>query len=169
MHDGQLQPGDGLRLHEQHGGGANLWCQPDDEHRHRRHIHQPDQSGLAREARRRDDGVARSRDLVLGELASPALPGDCGEALLLPGAGQAQFVVPGPARGGDIRAGGERTHPAERQPDEQRRTERFQRAEKQAMEAPVKLIGPLMMFIFPVTFIVLFFPIVSKFMSSGLL
>ena len=52
---------------------------------------------------------------------------------------------------------------------EQRRTERFQRAEKQAMEAPVKLIGPLMMFIFPVTFIVLFFPIVSKFMSSGLL
>lgn len=52
---------------------------------------------------------------------------------------------------------------------EQRRTERFQRAEKQAMEAPVKLIGPLMMFIFPVTFIVLFFPIVSKFMNSGLL
>ena len=52
---------------------------------------------------------------------------------------------------------------------EQRRTERFQRAEKLAMEAPVKLIGPLMMFIFPVTFIVLFFPIVSKFLNSGLL
>ncbi len=50
---------------------------------------------------------------------------------------------------------------------EQRRTERFQRAEKQAMEAPVKLIAPLMMFIFPVTFIVIGFPIVMKFLSSG--
>jgi len=50
---------------------------------------------------------------------------------------------------------------------EQRRTERFQRAEKQAMEAPVKLIGPLMVFIFPVTFIVIGFPIAMKFMSSG--
>lgn len=50
---------------------------------------------------------------------------------------------------------------------EQRRTERFQRAEKLAMEAPVKLIGPLMMFIFPVTFIVLGFPIVMKFLASG--
>jgi tight adherence protein C len=50
---------------------------------------------------------------------------------------------------------------------EQRRIERFQRAEKLAMEAPVKLIGPLMMFIFPVTFIVLGFPIVMKFLNSG--
>jgi tight adherence protein C len=50
---------------------------------------------------------------------------------------------------------------------EQRRTERFQRAEKLAMEAPVKLIGPLMMFIFPVTFIVIGFPIVMKFLNSG--
>jgi tight adherence protein C len=52
---------------------------------------------------------------------------------------------------------------------EQRRTERFQRAEKQAMEAPVKLIFPLVIFIFPVTFIVLGFPIVMKFMQEGLL
>ncbi|MCK9382151.1 MAG: type II secretion system F family protein [Sulfuritalea sp.] len=52
---------------------------------------------------------------------------------------------------------------------EQRRTERFQRAEKLAMEAPVKLIGPLMMFIFPVTFIVLGFPIAMKFLNSGIL
>lgn len=52
---------------------------------------------------------------------------------------------------------------------EQRRTERFQRAEKQAMEAPVKLIFPLVVFIFPVTFIVLGFPIVMKFMQEGLL
>ncbi|MDE1182024.1 type II secretion system F family protein [Paraburkholderia sp.] len=52
---------------------------------------------------------------------------------------------------------------------EQRRTERFQRAEKQAMEAPVKLVFPLLVFIFPITFIVLGFPIVMKFMQEGLL
>ncbi len=52
---------------------------------------------------------------------------------------------------------------------EQRRIERFQRAEKSAMEAPVKLIGPLMMFIFPVTFIVLGFPIAMKFLAMGTL
>jgi tight adherence protein C len=37
------------------------------------------------------------------------------------------------------------------------------------MEAPVKLIGPLMMFIFPVTFIVIGFPIAMKYMSSGMM
>jgi tight adherence protein C len=52
---------------------------------------------------------------------------------------------------------------------EQRRNERFQRAEKTAMEAPVKLVGPLVMFIFPVTFIVLGFPIFMKFLGEGLL
>ncbi|NKJ50363.1 secretion system protein F [Burkholderia sp. SG-MS1] len=52
---------------------------------------------------------------------------------------------------------------------EQRRSERFQRAEKQAMEAPVKLIFPLLVFIFPVTFIVLGFPIAMKFVQAGLL
>jgi tight adherence protein C len=51
---------------------------------------------------------------------------------------------------------------------EQRRNERFMRAEKLAMEAPVKLIGPLMMFIFPCTFIVIGFPIVMKFLKSGM-
>lgn len=52
---------------------------------------------------------------------------------------------------------------------EQRRDERFQRAEKMAMEAPVKLVGPLIMFIFPVTFIVLGFPIAMKFLGEGIL
>ncbi|KQQ91774.1 type II secretion system F family protein [Massilia sp. Leaf139] len=50
---------------------------------------------------------------------------------------------------------------------DQRRTERFQLAEKMAMEAPVKLIFPLVAFIFPVTFVVLMFPIAVKFMQSG--
>ena len=52
---------------------------------------------------------------------------------------------------------------------EQRRNERFQRAEKLAMEAPIKLVGPLIMFIFPVTFIVLGFPIAMKFLNEGIL
>lgn len=51
---------------------------------------------------------------------------------------------------------------------EQRRNERFQRAEKMAMEAPIKLTFPLIVFIFPVTFIVLGFPIAMKFMSEGM-
>ena len=51
---------------------------------------------------------------------------------------------------------------------EQRRTERFQRAEKKAMEAPVKLIGPLVIFIFPTTFMVLAFPILMKFLHEGM-
>lgn len=51
---------------------------------------------------------------------------------------------------------------------DQRRTERFLRAEKLAMEAPVKMLFPLIAFIFPCTFIVLFFPIVMKFMESGI-
>jgi tight adherence protein C len=51
---------------------------------------------------------------------------------------------------------------------DQRRAERFARAEKAAMEAPVKMLFPLIFFIFPCTFFVLFFPIVMKFMNSGL-
>lgn len=51
---------------------------------------------------------------------------------------------------------------------EQRRSERFLRAEKLAMEAPVKLLFPLIAFILPCTFIVLFFPIVMKFQNAGL-
>lgn len=49
----------------------------------------------------------------------------------------------------------------------QRLNERFQRAEKMAMEAPVKLVIPLVLFIFPLTFVILLFPIVVKFMSQG--
>ena len=51
---------------------------------------------------------------------------------------------------------------------EQRRTERFQRAEKLALEAPVKMLGPLIICIFPCTFIVIGFPIVTQLMKSGL-
>lgn len=45
---------------------------------------------------------------------------------------------------------------------DQKRIERFQHAEKLAMQAPVKLVGPLVLFIFPTTFIIIFFPIVTQ-------
>lgn len=51
---------------------------------------------------------------------------------------------------------------------EQRRAERFARAEKLAMEAPVKMLFPLIAFIFPCTFLVLGFPIAMKFMALGM-
>lgn len=51
---------------------------------------------------------------------------------------------------------------------DQRRIERFARAEKLALEAPVKLLFPLLAFIFPCVFIILLFPIVMKFMTLGL-
>lgn len=50
----------------------------------------------------------------------------------------------------------------------QRRRERFQRAEKLANQAPVKLLFPLVAFLFPVTFIILGFPLVSEIKDSGL-
>ncbi|OEC35693.1 hypothetical protein A7D25_07680 [Pseudomonas sp. 21C1] len=50
---------------------------------------------------------------------------------------------------------------------QQRLEERFQRAEKTAMQAPVKLIIPLILFIFPLTFVILLFPIAVKFMGLG--
>lgn len=51
---------------------------------------------------------------------------------------------------------------------EQRRNERFARAEKAAMEAPVKLLLPLIGFIFPCTFLVIGFPVVVQFLQMGL-
>ena len=58
--------------------------------------------------------------------------------------------------------------PILRAQSEQRRAERFARAEKLAMEAPVKMLFPLIAFIFPCTFVVLGFPIVMKFIHQGL-
>ncbi len=49
---------------------------------------------------------------------------------------------------------------------DQRRSERFLHAEKLAMQAPVKMIFPLVAFIFPTTFIVIFYPIGIKLMES---
>lgn len=51
---------------------------------------------------------------------------------------------------------------------DQRRNERFQLAEKMALEAPVKMLLPLILFIFPNTFIVIAFPVAMKFLHEGL-
>jgi len=50
---------------------------------------------------------------------------------------------------------------------EQRRTERFMRAEKLAMEAPVKMLPALLLFIFPCTFVMLLFPVASRMIQEG--
>lgn len=50
---------------------------------------------------------------------------------------------------------------------EQMRTRRFQRAEKMANEAPVKLLFPLVCFIFPSVFLVLLGPIFLQMLKSG--
>lgn len=52
---------------------------------------------------------------------------------------------------------------------EQRRQERFQRAEKLAMRAPVKMLFPLLVFIFPCTFVLLAFPVVVRLLEEGIL
>ena len=49
---------------------------------------------------------------------------------------------------------------------EQLRSRRFDRAEKLAAEAPVKMLGPLMLCIFPAVFIILLGPVVSQAMKG---
>jgi tight adherence protein C len=51
----------------------------------------------------------------------------------------------------------------------QRRRERFQRAEKLANQAPVKLLFPLVAFLFPVTFMIIGYPLYKQLSSSGFL
>ena len=48
-----------------------------------------------------------------------------------------------------------------------RRQERFLRAEKLANQAPVKMLFPLIALLFPITFIIIGFPIVIQLMDSG--
>ncbi len=52
---------------------------------------------------------------------------------------------------------------------QQRRKERFLRAEKLANEAPVKMLLPLVGLLFPLTFMIISVPIVVQFLESGLL
>ena len=49
---------------------------------------------------------------------------------------------------------------------DQVRTRRFERAERLANEAPVKLLGPLLFFIFPAVFLILLGPVFYQMMNS---
>ncbi len=49
---------------------------------------------------------------------------------------------------------------------EQLRSRRFDRAEKLAAEAPVKMLGPLMLCIFPAVFVILLGPVLSQAMKG---
>ena len=51
----------------------------------------------------------------------------------------------------------------------QRRQERFLRAEKLANQAPVKMLFPLIALLFPITFIIIGFPIAIQLLESGVL
>jgi len=51
---------------------------------------------------------------------------------------------------------------------EQARKQRFMQAEKRAMEAPVRLLLPLVLFIFPTTFLVIGFVLLGKAIQSGM-
>jgi len=50
---------------------------------------------------------------------------------------------------------------------DQMRQRRFERAEKLANEAPVKMLFPLLMFIFPSVFLILLGPIISRIIQQG--
>ncbi len=49
---------------------------------------------------------------------------------------------------------------------DQRIEERFARAEKLALEAPVKMLAPLVLCIFPCTFVILAFPLLMRFLGT---
>lgn len=100
----------------------------------------------------RDLRAGRSRDEALRALAERlAIPavGSLVAALLV---AEKQGVALGPV----LRAQAE-----------QRRNERFARAEKLAMEAPVKMLPALLLFIFPCTFVMLLFPLASRMIQEG--
>lgn len=50
---------------------------------------------------------------------------------------------------------------------DQIRQRRFEHAEKLANEAPVKMLGPLLFFIFPAVFLILLGPIIARLISQG--
>lgn len=115
---------------------------------------------------RAPDGVLRRAFLRLqGELRAGRSRVDAlrslGERLDAPG------VAPFVAALIQAEANGASLAGALRAQSQQRLDERFARAEKLAMEAPVKMLLPLVLCIFPCTFVVLGFPVFLRIVAAG--
>lgn len=108
----------------------------------------------------RDELHRLMRDLRAGRLRADALRA-MAERLALPAVASLVSTLLIAEQQGSALA------PVLRAQAEQRRTERFLRAEKLAMQAPVKMLLPLLVFIFPCTFAVLLFPIFGRMLSEG--
>jgi len=110
----------------------------------------------------RDEFERALRDVKAGKPRHEALR-QIAERLELPAVSSMVAILRGAERQGADLA------PTLRAQAEQRRTERFLRAEKLASEAPVKMLFPLVVFIFPGTFAILLFPVVVQLLEQGLL
>jgi tight adherence protein C len=102
------------------------------------------------------------RDVRSGRTRAEAFQDFAGRVQLAPVTNWVSAVVHAEKQGANLA-------PLLRAQAEQRRVERFQRAEKLAMEAPVKMLGPLILCIMPCTFLIIGFPIAMKFVGQGLL
>ncbi len=110
----------------------------------------------------RDELERALRDVKAGRARNEALR-QVAERLDLPAVTSMVATLRGAERQGADLA------PTLRAQAEQRRSERFLRAEKQASEAPVKMLLPLVVFIFPGTFAILLFPVVVQLLEQGML
>lgn len=110
----------------------------------------------------RDEWLRVLRDVHAGQARHEALRAMAAR-LALPGVSNLVAALLAAERQGASLA------PILRAQAEQRRTERFLRAERLAMEAPVKMLVPLVLCIFPGTFAVLLFPIVHQLLREGVL
>lgn len=125
-------------------------------------------SGISQAVQKAPDGPLRSefsrvlRDIRAGKPRAEALR-DLSDRVSSPGvnnviSGMIQAEKTGASLGPVLRA-----------QSDQLRSARFLKAEKMAMEAPVKLLGPLVMFIFPTTFIVIIFVMLSQALADGII
>ncbi len=126
------------------------------------------QAGLAMIAERGPKGALRDevarllREVHAGRSRQEALQGFA-DRIGDPGVSQAVAAIRAADRqGGDVTA-------MLRDQSDQRRQERFIEAERRAMQAPVKLLLPLLLFIFPGTFLILLFPIAMRLLAEGLI
>ena len=119
-------------------------------------VQKTDDSALRRELSRvlRDIRSGRTRADALRDFASRA---DC-----TPVTQVVSGLIQGEKAGASL-------GPLLRAQAEQLRSQRFQMAEKKAMQAPVKLLAPLFICIFPMTFVALAFVMLSKTIQGGMI